>query len=108
MNTEDLWLILDTERRTVNIQQLPLSFTHDLQLYIANLELDINGKEELHTARRRVVNLIQRRQGKIVKLAVANAKMPGSLLWMEKAFFEQIREAGAAFEECVLKELNGK
>ena len=106
MNAEELWAILDKERLTSFPQQLPDKFIHNLRLYIANLELDINT-EELRAARRRVVNIMQRREGKIVKLAVANSKIPKTLLWTEESLFEQIREACKTFEESMLKELNG-
>ena len=108
MNADELWTVLDKERLTSFPQQLPDNFIHNLQLYIANLELGISGKEELRAARRRVVNIIQRREGKIVKLAVANAKIPETLLETEESLFEQIREACATFEESMLKELNGE
>jgi len=108
MNSEELWTILDKERLTALPQQLPFDFIHDLQLYIANLELGINGKEELRAARRRIVNIIQRREGKIIKIAVANSKMPETLLEIEESLFERIREACATFEESMLNELNGE
>ena len=107
MNADELWAVLDKERLTSFPQQLPDNFIHNLRLYIANLELGIGGNEELRTARRRVVNIMQRREGKIVKLAVANAKMPETLLETEESLFERIREACTVFEESMLKELNG-
>lgn len=106
MTPEDLWNILDTERRTSTVQRLPDDFILDLQGFIADLSFE--PAENARNARLKTVSIVQRRQGKIIKLAVGNAEMPGTLLKIEQFFFEEIRGASRAFEIAMLKELNGE
>ncbi len=103
MTPEDLWILLDTERRTSILLPLPNEFIFSLKECLANIT---NGEEE-RAIRRKVVNLIQRRQGKIVQLAINNTPML-SLLSVERRLYVEIKEACKTFEEDMLKELNGE
>lgn len=102
MTPEDLWIILDTERRTANLQRLPDNFIYDFKTLITECS---NGEEE-RAMRRKVVNLVQRRQGKIVQFAINNGEMP-EMLSAEQRLFTEIREACKTFEEAMLKEFGG-
>nr|CBH39453.1 conserved hypothetical protein [uncultured archaeon] len=101
MDIEKLWEILHKERNTASLQELPDNFCDEVREYIKQLknekgEVDERRGElvedEIRNVRMKTEDIIQRRIGKIVKLASSGIKaVPKGMLAEEKAIFAGVK-----------------
>ena len=121
MSLEELWRILDAERRSAGLQNIAPSFYEDVSNYIKELEMELSKTspedtkaiiliDELKTARMRIENIFTKRIGKIINLASSKvcglSKIPNGFVASEKEIFDRtveiIEEAKSAFLEPTL------
>ena len=103
MDIEKLWELLHKERNTASLQVLPETFHEDVREYLKKLEDekieagDERGRSELvedeiRNARMKAEDIIQRRIGKIVKLASSGmGTQPKGMLEEEAKIFEGVK-----------------
>ena len=101
MDIEKLWEILHKERNTASLQKLPDNFCDEVRVYIQQLknekgEVDERRGElvedEIRNVRMKAEDIIQRRIGKIVKLASSGIKaVPKGMLAEEEALFAGVK-----------------
>jgi len=103
MDIEKLWELLHKERNTASLQMLPETFHEDVREYLKKLEdekLEAGGErgrselveDEIRNARMKAEDIIQRRIGKIVKLASSGmGTLPKEMLEEEAKIFEGVK-----------------
>ncbi len=101
MDIEKLWELLYKERNTASLQDLPETFFEDVSTYINKLEdekreTDENRKgfveDEIKNARTKVEDIINRRIGKIIKLASSGmSTQPKGMMDEERLLFEAVK-----------------
>lgn len=103
MDIEKLWELLHKERNTASLQVLPETFHEDVREYLKKLEdekLEAGGErgrselveDEIRNARMKAEDIIQRRIGKIVKLASSGmGTLPKGMLEEEAEIFEGVK-----------------
>lgn len=101
MDIEELGTILRKEKGTGTLQELSDDFCGDVENYIASLEgekREADGRwsehveDEIRSARGKVEDIINRRIGKIVKLASSGVKtLPKGILEEEERIFEGVK-----------------
>ncbi len=106
MDVEKLWAILDKERNTASLQELPERFCEDVRSYIARLEAEKAEaddtrrgfvEDELRNARMKVEDIVRRRIGKIIKLASSGMDTPPrGMLPQEEEIFQAVKRHVAA------------
>ncbi len=109
MDVERLWMILDKERNTASLQELPERFCEDVRDYISRLEAEKAEaddtrrsfvEDEIRNARMKVEDIMRRRIGKIIKLASSGMDTPPrGMLPQEEEIFQAVKrqvEAGKA------------
>ncbi len=103
MDIEKLWELLHKERNTASLQVLPETFHEDVREYLKKLEdekTEAGGErgrselveDEIRNARMKAEDIIQRRIGKIVKLASSGmGTQPKGMLEEEAKIFEGVK-----------------
>lgn len=103
MDIEKLWELLHKERNTASLQMLPETFHEDVREYLKKLEdekTEAGGErgrselveDEIRNARMKAEDIIQRRIGKIVKLASSGmGTLPKGMLEEEAKIFEGVK-----------------
>ncbi|MCK4398639.1 MAG: hypothetical protein KAV25_06575 [Methanophagales archaeon] len=103
MDIEKLWELLHKERNTASLQVLPETFHEDVREYLKKLEdekIEAGGErgrselveDEIRNARMKAEDIIQRRIGKIVKLASSGmGTAPKQMLEEEAKIFEGVK-----------------
>lgn len=103
MDIEKLWELLHKERNTASLQVLPDTFHEDVREYLKKLEdekTEAGGErgrselveDEIRNARMKAEDIIQRRIGKIVKLASSGmGTLPKGMLEEEAEIFEGVK-----------------
>ena len=101
MDKEKLWNILYEEKSTGSLQELPRDFCEDVKDYIESLEEEKKEadarwseqvEDEIRSAKGKVEDIINRRIGKIVKLASSGMKTsPKGMLAEEERIFEGVK-----------------
>ncbi len=103
MDIEKLWELLHKERNTASLQMLPDTFHEDVREYLKKLEdekTEAGGErgrselveDEIRNARMKAEDIIQRRIGKIVKLASSGmGTQPKGMLEEEAEIFEGVK-----------------
>ena len=103
MDIEKLWELLHKERNTASLQVLPETFHEDVREYLKKLEdekTEAGGErgrselveDEIRNARMKAEDIIQRRIGKIVKLASSGmGTQPKEMLDEEANIFEGVK-----------------
>jgi len=103
MDIEKLWELLHKERNTASLQMLPETFHEDVREYLKKLEdekTEAGGErgrselveDEIRNARMKAEDIIQRRIGKIVKLASSGmGTLPKGMLEEEAEIFEGVK-----------------
>lgn len=103
MDIEKLWELLHKERNTASLQVLPETFHEDVREYLKKLEdekTEAGGErgrselveDEIRNARMKAEDIIQRRIGKIVKLASSGmGTLPKGMLEEEAEIFEGVK-----------------
>ncbi len=103
MDIEKLWELLHKERNTTSLQVLPETFHEDVRAYLKKLEeekTEAGGdrgrselvEDEIRNARMKAEDIIQRRIGKIVKLASSGmGTQPKGMLEEEAKIFEGVK-----------------
>ncbi len=103
MDIEKLWELLHKERNTASLQMLPDTFHEDVREYLKKLEdekTEAGGErgrselveDEIRNARMKAEDIIQRRIGKIVKLASSGmGTLPKGMLEEEAEIFEGVK-----------------
>nr|QNO51800.1 hypothetical protein PFGANNDM_00035 [Methanosarcinales archaeon ANME-1 ERB6]QNO51832.1 hypothetical protein FGALOIDC_00016 [Methanosarcinales archaeon ANME-1 ERB6] len=103
MDIEKLWELLHKERNTASLQVLPETFHEDVREYLKKLEdekTEAGGErgrselveDEIRNARMKAEDIIQRRIGKIVKLASSGmGTLPKGMLEEEAKIFEGVK-----------------
>lgn len=111
MDIEKLWELLHKERNTASLQVLPETFHEDVREYLKKLEdekLEAGGErgrselveDEIRNARMKAEDIIQRRIGKIVKLASSGMEtVPKQMLEEEAKIFEGVKNYVAQGKE---------
>ena len=111
MDIEKLWELLHKERNTASLQVLPETFHEDVREYLKKLEdekTEVGGdrgrselvEDEIRNARMKAEDIIQRRIGKIVKLASSGMEtQPKQMLEEEAKIFEGVKNYVAQGKE---------
>jgi len=111
MDIEKLWELLHKERNTASLQVLPETFHEDVREYLKKLEdekAEAGGErgrselveDEIRNARMKAEDIIQRRIGKIVKLASSGMETaPKEMLKEEAEIFEGVKNYVAQGKE---------
>jgi DNA replication factor GINS len=101
MDIEALGAILRKEKDTGSLQELPVDFCEDVRKYFESLEVEKKEaderwsehvEDEIRSARMKVEDIINRRIGKILKLASSGMKTPPKgMLEEEERVFEGVK-----------------
>ncbi|MHC1600042.1 MAG: DNA replication complex subunit Gins51 [Candidatus Methanospirareceae archaeon] len=101
MDIEALGAILRREKDTGSLQELPVDFCEDVRKYFESLEAEKKEaderwsehvEDEIRSARMKVEDIINRRIGKILKLASSGIKTPPKgMLEGEERVFEGVK-----------------
>ncbi len=101
MDIEALGAILRKEKDTGSLQELPVEFCEDVREYLESLEAEKKEaderwsehvEDEIRSARGKAKDIINRRIGKIVKLASSGMKTPPKgMLEEEERLFEGVK-----------------
>ncbi len=103
MDIARLWDILERERRTASLQELPENFCEEVRSYMKRLDEEIKSvddsrkreilMDERKNARMKIENIVRRRMGKIVKFASSGSKIvPKGMLDDERTAYEVIQK----------------
>lgn len=94
------------EKNSPKLIELPENFFRDVKAYLENKEKVSEGKEdlwELDNSRRMLQDLLDAREGKLVRLALVFVRAgvtPGKVMPEEKEFFDSMVESIKRFEDA--------
>jgi DNA replication factor GINS len=118
MDIEKLGTILSKEKSTGALQELPGDFCEEVKNYLESLEgekREADGRwsehveDEIRSARGKVEDIINRRIGKIVKLASSGLKpTPKGMLKEEERIFEAVKSHVDAGKERLIALMLGE
>jgi DNA replication factor GINS len=102
------------EKESQKLVELPDNFFSDVRAYLENKEKMSEGKEdmwELDNSRRMLQDLLDAREGKLVRLALVFVRAgvtPGKIMPEEKEFFDSMVQGIRSFQEARRDALEGK
>jgi DNA replication initiation complex subunit (GINS family) len=102
------------EKNSPKLIELPDNFFQDIKAYIENKAKVSEGKEdvwELDNSKRMLQDLLDAREGKLVKLALIYVRAgvtPGKIMPEEKAFFDSLVENIRNFQDSRKETLGGQ
>jgi DNA replication factor GINS len=102
------------EKNSQKLIELPENFFQDVRAYLENKSKVSEGKEdlwELDNSRRMLQDLLDAREGKLVKLALVFVRAgvtPGKVMSEEKAFFDSLVQSIRAFQKARKEGIEGR